>query len=263
MSDNYLFKIDTTKSTPIRILVESLKEILTDASFIINNDGIQLTAMDPTHTVLIHLKLSSSKFETFYCKEPFKIGLNMLNLFKLIKTMGSNDTLSLFVEEENTNKLCIVIFNEDKNSTTKYKLNLLDLDDDEKDIPEAEFDTELTIPCQDFQKLIRDMSNISDKIEIKSYDNIVTFECDGDFASQVTTLTDNPNNSDGLQMTVKTPPQFPVQGLFSIKFLLLFTRCTNLCQHLQMYIKNNYPLIVKYQVASLGDIKLCLAPITS
>ena len=64
-------------------------------------------------------------------------------------------------------------------------------------------------------------------------------------------------------MTVKTPPQFPVQGLFSIKFLLLFTRCTNLCQHLQMYIKNNYPLIVKYQVASLGDIKLCLAPITS
>ena len=27
-----------------------------------------------------------------------------------------------------------------------------------------------------------------------------------------------------------------------------------------IYIMNNFPLIVKYQVASLGDIKLCLAP---
>ena len=31
--EKYLFKIDTTKSTPIRILIESLKEILTDANF--------------------------------------------------------------------------------------------------------------------------------------------------------------------------------------------------------------------------------------
>jgi hypothetical protein len=29
-----------------------------------------------------------------------------------------------------------------------------------------------------------------------------------------------------------------------------------------MYLRNDYPLIVKYAVGSLGEIKLCLAPIS-
>ena len=27
-----------------------------------------------------------------------------------------------------------------------------------------------------------------------------------------------------------------------------------------MYLKNDYPLIIEYSVASLGNIRLCLAP---
>jgi len=30
---------------------------------------------------------------------------------------------------------------------------------------------------------------------------------------------------------------------------------------LEMYLGNDLPLIVKYDVASLGEIKLCLAPL--
>ena len=51
-----------------------------------------------------------------------------------------------------------------------------------------------------------------------------------------------------------------VQGVFSLKYLTLFTKCTNLCQTIQVYLKNDYPLIVCYSVGSLGEIKMCLAP---
>ena len=54
-----------------------------------------------------------------------------------------------------------------------------------------------------------------------------------------------------------------VQGMFSLKYLVLFTKCTNLCNQIQLYIKNDYPLIIKYAIASLGMIKLCLAPNTN
>jgi len=33
-----------------------------------------------------------------------------------------------------------------------------------------------------------------------------------------------------------------------------------MCNQIQLYIKNDYPLIIQYSVASLGFIKLCLAP---
>ena len=35
----------------------------------------------------------------------------------------------------------------------------------------------------------------------------------------------------------------------------------SLCSHLEMFLGNDLPLIVKYDVASLGEIKLCLAPL--
>jgi proliferating cell nuclear antigen len=39
----------------------------------------------------------------------------------------------------------------------------------------------------------------------------------------------------------------------------MFTKCTNLYNMVEVYLKNNFPLILKYNVASLGEIKLCLA----
>lgn len=50
-----------------------------------------------------------------------------------------------------------------------------------------------------------------------------------------------------------------VQGIFQLKHLVLFTKCTSLCPSIEMYLKNDYPLILKYTVANLGEIKLVLA----
>jgi proliferating cell nuclear antigen len=54
-----------------------------------------------------------------------------------------------------------------------------------------------------------------------------------------------------------------IQGEFSLKNLSYFIKCTNLCNSIEMYLENNIPLIVRYSVASLGEIKLCLAPLPS
>jgi len=40
----------------------------------------------------------------------------------------------------------------------------------------------------------------------------------------------------------------------------MFTKCTNLSNTVDIYLKNNYPLIICYNVGSLGILKLCLAP---
>ena len=39
------------------------------------------------------MKLGSGNFEDFHCKKRIKVGVNMLNLFKLIKTMNNSETL--------------------------------------------------------------------------------------------------------------------------------------------------------------------------
>ena len=40
-------------------------------------------------------------------------------------------------------------------------------------------------------------------------------------------------------------PDEVIQGVFSIKKLVTFTKCTNLCQNIEIYLKNDYPIIIK------------------
>jgi proliferating cell nuclear antigen len=257
--NKYIFNVKTVQSGAFRILVESLKEILTDTNIIFDSTGIKLMATDNSQIVLIHMKLHAENFEYFFCEKKTTIGINMMNLFKLIKTMNNNDTLTLYIEKENPNRLGIKINNIEKNTQTLFKMNLLDISEEELSIPPATFETELTLPSSDFQKIIRDMTNIGENIEIKSVGNSLILGCDGDFANQETILSETQN---GLNFSKSTGPELPIQGIFSLKYLSLFTKCTNLCNLIHLYIKNDYPLVIRYDVANLGHIKLCLSPNT-
>ena len=100
----YIFNIQTVQSGAFRVLVEALKDILTDCNFIFDSTGIKLIATDNSHNVLIHMKLLAENFDYYECSQKVLIGVNMTNLFKLIKTMSNSDILTLFLEKDNTNQ---------------------------------------------------------------------------------------------------------------------------------------------------------------
>ena len=95
---------------------------------------------------------------------------------------------------------------------------------------------------------------------IKSFGKQLLFSCKGDYAEQETIFGET---NAGISYIQKNNPEDIIQGIFALKHLVLFTKCTNLCNSIELYLKNDYPLIIKYNVASLGSIKLCLAPKTS
>lgn len=251
-------EIKTVQASSFKILIEALKELLTDTCIEFDETGLKIIAMDNSHIVLVHLKLDANKFEHFVCKNKLSIGVNMLNFHKLIKTINSNDTLTLFMDETDINHLGIKIENGDKNTKTTYKLNLLDLDNPHISIDPTEFNSVITLPSTDFQKICRDMSNVSELVEIKNIYNQLIFTCKGDFCCQETVLSDSDNKQSCIGASASSNEI--VQGVFKLKYLVLFTKCTNLCNTIELYLKNDYPLIIKYAVASLGDIKLAIAP---
>ena len=53
----YFFKIKTVQTAALRILIEALKDLLTDANLKVTKDKIKLSTMDATHTVLVYLEL--------------------------------------------------------------------------------------------------------------------------------------------------------------------------------------------------------------
>ena len=257
---HHCLELKTVQSSAFKVLIEALRELLTDTCIEFDETGMKIIAMDMSHVVLVHLKLDARRFEHYQCEGKIVIGVNMLNFHKLIKTINSNDTLTMFMDTNDMNHLGIKIENSEKNTKTTYKLNLLDLDKDNITIDPAEFNSVITMPSSDFQKITRDMNNIAELVEVKNINNQLIFKCKGDFCQQETVLSDNDNGINQIQ--TRNPSEI-VQGVFSLKYLVLFTKCTNLCNTVELYLKNDYALIIKYAVASLGEIKLCLAPQSS
>ena len=252
-----IIELKTVQSSAFKTLIEALKEILTDANIEFTDSHMKIVTMDPTQTILVHLKLEKSNFESYFCKHKITIGINMLNFFKLIRTLSNDDALTLFILNTNMNELGIRRENGEKNCVTTYYLNLIEVNESTYEIPPAQFESIITMPSNEFNKICRDMSNIADIIEIKSIGNQIVFSCNGEFAKQETIMGETVN---GLSFQKSCSDDNIIQGYYNLKHMVLFTKCTNLCNSIEMYMKNNFPIVIKFSVGSLGDLKLALAP---
>lgn len=261
-SNEYVMELKTVQSGAFKVLTEALKELLTDTVLEIDASGLRVVAMDCSHVVLVHLKLQADKFELFKCSTPLQLGINMLNLHKIIKTIGNSDTLTLYVESGDLNHLGIKVENVEKNSRTNYKLNLLDLDGSIISVQPSQFSSVITLTSTDVQKIFRDLSQISELVEIKRVRNDLIFTSyKGDFCSQETilsdtTVRDNPDADEDVKNEAEVDI---IQGLFALKYLTMFTRCSSLSSTVDILLKNDFPIIFVYSVSTLGSLKLCLA----
>lgn len=246
-----LFRFKTVQTNAIRILFESLKNILSDVNFKADATGLKLTTIDGTQNAIVNLFLVNEKFEEYICTNPVNIGINLLSVFKILKGIKHTDTISFTIYESEDSNMYIESQNSDKKSTITSKIKLLDMDEKIYNIPDIEFDSYITMPSSDFQTYISDLANVSSEIEFRSNINNLSLKSTGDFAEQTIKINETNNeisNSD---------EQY---GIYNIKYIQLFTKSTNLCGTVEIYLKTGFPLTILYNVANLGQIKYCLAP---
>ena len=265
-TERNVLTIKTVQIAPFRTLMTALKDILLETNITFEPDGMRIINMDKSHTVLVHLFLAAQNFEFYECKkDKIIIGVNMFHLFKLINTIENEETLTIYIENSDyvdgiVSYLTLKYENGEIKQCKTQKLRLIEPDPEELQYPAVTFSSIINLPSTDFQKIIRDLTCISEKLEIKSVGNELIFKCSGQFASAEIHRAE----SDGsMSFTLKQDSCKIIQGEFSLKNLGYFIKCTNLCQQIEVYLENDLPLVVKYNVASLGEIKLCLAQLPS
>ena len=229
-----------------------------------DNGGMRILAVDTSKNVLINMRLDKKNFTKFACKKKkITLGVNLAYFHKLIKSMDKDDNMSLNVEDDDINHLRININNTSKNKKDEYKLKLLDLDKNEMTIPVISFDVVVQMNATEFHKVCREMSQIADFVEIRCTSNKIQFSCKGDYAERTTTYEVNNNGGDdnvSIKHSGSTDAQI-IQGIYELKHLVLFGKCSSLCGEIQIYMKNKFPLVIRYQLPKLGRILLCLTPL--
>jgi proliferating cell nuclear antigen len=239
-------KLVTIQASAFKSTFEVLKDILNDVNIYFRPDGVYIVTLDTARTSLIDMYLAADNFESYHCEhEEIIAGINISNTFKLLKTITNNDVLQLEITSKE--HLDIEITSESKKTSTKFQLKLLDINESRIEVPTIAMTTVTTLPSADFQRLCRDMSNVGSEIEIRRHGKYITLRCEGDFASQETTV----------ECAHKSQL---ITGLYSLKYLNIFTKATSMCASVQIIqeIGNRF-LILKYNVANLGELKFYLA----
>ena len=264
-----LFSITTVQTNAFKSLIDSLNSILIDCNFEIIPDSpeqegcIKILAVNNYISMLVHLRLFSKNFDEFVCDKKQVIGINMQNFYKIIKPITNNDILTIYRLEDNVkkNKLCININNKEKRQQFNYNIQIIDIDYDVLDVSKITFEAIVVMNSVDFQKLCKDMNGLDAKyVTIALEKNTFIISCEGDVGNGCAEYSESDignifiNRQEGFE-------DVTIKGKYELKNLLLFTKCTNLCNSIEIYLKNEYPLLIKYTIASLGYMHVCLSPL--
>ena len=270
--ENNVLTMQTIQIAPIRNLYSALKDLVPDVTMIIDKDGMKIVNFDRNHTTLVAVRM---KFEKHDCiPDKIVICANSLHLFKLISNTSNDDLFSMYIErddyrEGSVSHLGLQYDNGKINQCNNYKLRLFEPEEDELEVPEVSYSAIIHMPSVGFQKIIRDLTGLSYRIKIESVGDDLIFSCEGQFAkSRIFRTEQRPDDTtlddkmDAIKFRKKPGASTVMSGEFPIKSLNNFIKCTPLSQNLEIYLGNDLPLIVKYDIGSeMGDIKLCLSPL--
>ena len=227
--------------------------------------GIRIFNIDDHQTLLIFVKLYASEFLKFDCKySNYDIGVELNPLYKAFKTMDKEGILSLYIDEDDKQQLNLDVLTSETKCVTNYQIKLLDLNAKKWKLPPSKFTLIVTMDCSEFHKICRNMQSVNcEFIEITCTDKKIIFSCVGD-SSRISRSYENGGGSMGVKIKcLKNKKNIViVKNVYELKYLTMFNKCNNICSEIQIFLKDEYPMFIKYSIASMGQMIVGLSPIT-
>ena len=262
--DNYLFHLFTSKNKPIKDMIELLHELLPEVNLKCCKDGVRVFNVAKDHTQVVYLKLFGDQFEQYHCPEPLALGVSMESLFRIVKLVESEETLRFYVTRDEPLVLCIERYHKkDEIKNTKF-LQLIDVEDDDAYYPNITIRGIIKFPSIRFQRLCKEIKQFTDQIQIKSHNDILYIESiDSSNTRNVRQeICIKPSNDkDGIVLESAENNIF--EGIFNLKPLLDFSKCSPLSPYINIFLENDKPLILECNVCTFGEIRLVIMPIIS
>jgi proliferating cell nuclear antigen len=246
-----MINIKTTQTSALKTAFDGINSLLNDANLEFDTDvGITLKEVDKTGRIFVHARFDKECFDNFEVYSNRTIGFDINSLNKCFKNANTFDVITM--EYDGGEKFKIVLESHTKKLKKTFLLKTLELPMDSSSIKPIDFTHCLTMVSKDFHVMCKELSHYSDKLNITVKQDRVIFGCSsgmGDIECE---------RKCGNKLKIEYNDDAPIVASYDLKYLLLFAKCADLSDLVEIYIKNTNPLIMKYKLASLGELKLVL-----
>ena len=245
-----MFKAKLEEVGLIKDSMKTISDLISEGLFQLKKDGIHLIAADPAMVGLVDFNMQEQIFEEFELDEETKVGLNLENLYSILRRANSDDTITLELDEDNSQFKIIM----EGMSTRSFSLPILNLSED--DIPstdQLDFNIESEIETQVFEGAIKDAMVVSDSVTISADENTINIVSEGD-QSNVDFEIDS--DSDGIISLEGSD----AKSMFSLDYLNKMIGAKKLSNTLNMKLGEDFPMRLEFTVPEKAELSFVLAP---
>lgn len=152
----------------------------------------------------------------------------------------------------------ITIVCTESDKLSEFELKLMDIDSDHLGIPDTEYQTKISMPASEFQRICRDLAVIGDTVSIHATKESVKFSVSGDLGAGSITCKQFAGEKDEESTTIQLSDE--VELKFALRYLNFFTKATPLADQVSLNMSPDVPLMVEYLIAGKGHVRFYLAP---
>uniref|UniRef100_T1JGW4 DNA sliding clamp PCNA n=1 Tax=Strigamia maritima TaxID=126957 RepID=T1JGW4_STRMM len=253
-----MFEARLVQGALLKKVLESIKDLLNEATWECAATGISLQAMDSSHVSLVALNLRSDGFDKYRCDRNVSLGMNLTNMAKIMKCASNDDVITIKAQDD-ADTVTFVFETPNQEKISDYEMKLMNLDTEHLGIPDTDYSCIVKMPSVEFQRICRDLSQIGDSVVISCTKEGVKFSAAGDLGTGNVKLAQNAN-VDKEEEAVVIEMQEPVSLTFACRYLNSFTKATPLAPQVQLSMSSDVPLVVEYKLEDMGYVRYYLAP---
>ena len=221
--------------------IDIISEIVTEVRIKVNDVGMSIVAMDPANVAMVGFVLPKTAFSQYEVTNE-EIGINLENLKRVLKRSG---TKSSIIIEKKENLLNIKI--QDR-IQREFNISLIDIDHEDKEIPNLEFSSRVELNSIDLIATIEDCAVIADACSF-----IIK---EGKFIIESKDLNSARTEFSGDEAEIKAED---CKSRYSLEYLSKFIKASKLSEKTTLKFANDHPLKMEIRTNNM-EILFILAP---
>jgi len=240
-------KLTLAEPTYLKESISIISDLVNEARFKVNQDAMELVAMDPANVAMVVFKLLSSCFTEYDVKEETQIAINLGNLKQILRRAGSNDMLSMELTEDN--KLSVKLRG---NTTRTFNLPIIELEEKEQKVPDLKFPINITMPSNVLTGVIEDADIVAESVTLDVEKGKFNIHASGDLSQAKIEISEGDN--------VKIEAEEAVKAKYSIEYLKKMIGGSKLSENVEIRFNKDYPLRLDFKAVDKLLLSFILAP---
>lgn len=251
--DEYLFYIRTAQGGCIKNFVEAIRDDVSSIPMEVGYDGIHIYIENPKEKVKVSIDLLKNNFDSqYHVKKPVVFYVDSHNLCKLLRIVNTSSRIALMMVDTPDNKvLNICIDTVSGPNVLTYDIKV-DMEVRELGTPVSPEGHMVSMSSGTLISYCKHFAFFGASIDIRKYQNIVSIINNCECANKMASIM--------VDCDPATDPDYdvPIQNRYKVSNITEFGKCSNLSKTVSLYLSNDHPLVIEYNVGILGTLRISI-----